>query len=80
LFAHGDGAIETSNKVQILSFFSIIDLLKSPNHGNTFNASIPLSNGTIKRFEVVRTLESLPTCLHSTSEKGKAKSYFKRFT
>jgi hypothetical protein len=52
-------------------FFSIIDLLKSSNHGNTFNASIPLSNGIIERFEIVRTPESLPTHLHSTLKKGK---------
>lgn len=71
LFAHGDGAIETSNKFQISSFFSIIDSLKSSNHGNTFNAFIHLSNGTVERFEVARTTKSLPTHLHSTLEKGK---------
>lgn len=71
LFAHGDGAIETSNRVQISSFFIIIDSLKSSNHGNTFNASIPLSNGTVESFEVARTPKSLPTHLHSTLEKAK---------
>ncbi len=73
LCTHNDGAIGTSNRVQILFIFSIVDSFESSNPSNTFNAYVlvPLSNGSIKNFKITTILKSLLTHLHSASEKGK---------